>query len=155
LDKNGEELADCMIKSITNEEEGIVTLHDNTKHNLEDGDEVMFVGVEGMKLKAGEKHTDPSFKSDSINETIHKVKVVNRFKFKIGNTEKFEKYDREGIVKQLRMKTVIKFKSFEETMLKGLETLKEDVNLIYSFAEKMGQNLISHIAFEALDSYRV
>jgi molybdopterin/thiamine biosynthesis adenylyltransferase len=54
LDKNGEELQDCMVKSITNEEEGVVTLHDNTKHNLEDGDEIMLVNVEGMKLKAGE-----------------------------------------------------------------------------------------------------
>lgn len=155
LDKNGEELPDCMIKSITNEEEGVVTLHDNTKHNLEDGDEIMFVGVEGMKLKAGEKHSDPAFKSDSINDTIHKIKVINRFKFKIGNTNSFEVYGHNGIVKQLRMKTIAKFKSFEEVMLKGNATLKEDDNLIYSFAEKMGQNIICHIAFEALDSYQV
>jgi molybdopterin/thiamine biosynthesis adenylyltransferase len=55
LDKNGEELQDCMIKSITNEEEAVVTLLDTNKHNLEDGDEIMFTNVEGMKLKEGEK----------------------------------------------------------------------------------------------------
>jgi len=44
-----------MIKSITNEEEAIVTLLDTNKHNLEDGDEIMFTNVHGMKLKQGEK----------------------------------------------------------------------------------------------------
>jgi ubiquitin-activating enzyme E1 len=45
LDKNGEELQDCMIKSITNDEEAVVTLLDTNKHNLEDGDEIMFTAV--------------------------------------------------------------------------------------------------------------
>jgi ubiquitin-activating enzyme E1 len=51
------------------------------------------------------------------------------------------------------MKRVIAFKSFEEVMLKGMETFKEDENLMFSFAEKMGQNLICHVAFEALDTF--
>jgi len=138
LDKNGEELQDCMIKSITNDEEAVVTLLDTNKHNLEDGDEIMFTAVQGMKLKAGEKQTDPECKSDSINETIHKVKILNRFSFKVGATTHFEKYEGNGIVKQLRMKRLVKFKSFEEVMTKGLANLKEDENLMYSFAEKMG-----------------
>lgn len=53
LDKNGEELQDCMIKSISNEEEALVELIPNAKHKFEDGDEVHFVGVEGMKLIEG------------------------------------------------------------------------------------------------------
>jgi ubiquitin-activating enzyme E1 len=152
LDKNGEELQDCMVKSITSEEEATVTLHDNTKHNLEDGDEIMLVNVEGMKLKPGEKQVDPAFKSDSINETIHKVKVINRFSFKIGKTNHFENYQMNGIAKQLRMKRVVKFRSFEDVLLK--DPFKEDENLMFSFAEKMGQNIIVHIAFEALDTFK-
>jgi len=154
LDKNGEELQDCMIKSITNEEQGLVTLLDNNKHNLEDNDEIMFINVEGMKLKEGEKQPDPDIKSTSINDTIHKVKIVNRFSFRIGDTRMYEPYQVNGIVKQLRMKRIVKFKSFDEVMLKGLDAFKEDENLMYSFAEKMGQNIICHIAFEALDTYR-
>ena len=92
-------------------------------------------------------------KSDCINETIHKVKVLTRFSFKIGNTTHFEKYESNGFAKQLRMKRVVAFKSFEEIMLKGMDTFKEDENLMFSFAEKMGQNLICHIAFEALDTF--
>ena len=42
LDKNGEDLQDVMIKSISNEEEGIVELIPNAKHKFEDGDEVLF-----------------------------------------------------------------------------------------------------------------
>lgn len=53
LDKNGEELQDCMIKTISCEEEGVVVLLDNAKHKFEDGDEVLFTGVEGMTLKEG------------------------------------------------------------------------------------------------------
>jgi len=36
------------------------------------------------------------------------------------------------------MKRVVAFKSFEEIMLKGIDTFKEDENLMFSFAEKMG-----------------
>lgn len=154
LDKNGEELQDCMIKSITNDEKATVTLLDNNKHNLEDGDEIMFVSVNGMKLKEGEKQPDPEVKSDSINNTIHKVTIINRFSFKIGDTRMYEAYEGNGIVKQLRMKRLVKFKPFDEVMLKGPEAFKEDENLMFSFAEKMGQNIICHSAFEALDTFK-
>ncbi len=51
LDKNGEELQDVMIKSISNEEEGLVELIPGVKHKFEDGDEVLITQVQGMKLK--------------------------------------------------------------------------------------------------------
>jgi molybdopterin/thiamine biosynthesis adenylyltransferase len=99
LDKNGEELIDTIIKSISNEEKGLVELLGNAKHKFEDGDEVLITGVEGMKLKEGEKHDDEEVKSDSINETIHKVTVVSPYSFKIGDTRKFEAYEAKGIAK--------------------------------------------------------
>lgn len=78
----------------------------NQKHKFEDGDEVLFQGIEGMKLKEGEKHDDfnKEVKSDSINDTIHKVTVMTPYSFKIGDTRKFEKYERNGIAKQLKSK---------------------------------------------------
>lgn len=45
LDQNGEDLQDVMIKSISNEEEGLVELLPITKHKFQDGDEVVFSGV--------------------------------------------------------------------------------------------------------------
>jgi hypothetical protein len=40
-------------------------------------------------------------------------------------------------------------------MVKGLEDFKQDENLTYCDFEKMANNLISHIAFEALETYQV
>lgn len=113
LDKNGEELLDVIVNSISNEEKGVVELLGNQKHKFEDGDEVTFTGIEGMKLKEGESHEDPSVKTDSINETIHKVTVINPYSFKIGDTRKYTPYEAKGIAKQLRMKHKIAYKSFE------------------------------------------
>lgn len=104
LDKNGEELQDVMIQKISNDEQGVVELLQQQKHKFEDGDEVLFQEVEGMKLKDGEKHEDAQVKSDSINDTIHKVTVMTPYSFKIGDTRKFEKYERNGIAKQLKTK---------------------------------------------------
>lgn len=72
-----------------------------------------------MKLKEDEKHDDPSFTSDSINETIHKVKVLTPYAFRIGNTLKYEKYEHNGIGKQLRTKKTLNFKPFKDVMLQG------------------------------------
>lgn len=149
LDKNGEDLQDVMIKNITNDEHGLVELLPNTKHKFEDGDEVLLTHVEGMKLLPGEKHDDPAVKSDSINDTIHKVTVVNPYSFKIGDTRKFDKYIRNGIAKQLKTKKVMAFKSFKEVM-EGTD-MALDGNLSVADFEKMQNNQLAHIAFNALD----
>lgn len=52
-----------------------------------------------MKLKEGMTHDDPAVKSDGINETIHKVIVVNPYTIKIGDTTKFTPYIGNGIAK--------------------------------------------------------
>ena len=60
-----------MIKNITNEEEGLVELLPITKHKFEDGDEILLTQVVGMdRINQAEGETA------SINETIHKVKVL-------------------------------------------------------------------------------
>jgi hypothetical protein len=137
LDKNGEELQDVMIQKISNEEAGVVELLQNQKHKFEDGDEVFLQGVEGMRLRAGEKHEDPLVKSDSINQTIHKVKVLTPYSFQIGDTRKFEKYERNGIAKQLKSKVKLKFKSFEESSMKTVDEMPLDGNLAVADFEKM------------------
>ena len=107
-----------MIKSITSveghPEESLVELLPNPKHQFEDGDEVIFMGVEGMLMKEGEKHDDQAVKSNSINDTIHKVKVITPYAFKIGATTKFTPYERSGIARQLKTKQITKFKPLDE-----------------------------------------
>ena len=94
-----------------------------------------------MKLKAGEKHTDPAFKSDSINETIHKVRVMTPYSFKIGSTKAFEPYLRNGIARQLKTKKVMTFKSLED-LLKTMpaQDVPLDGNLAVADFEKMQNN---------------
>jgi len=95
LDKNGEELTSCNIKSISCDEKGLVELLDGSKHNLEDGDEVHFVEVSGMQLIEGKEHpgSNKDLKSASINETIWKVKnVITTSSFTIGDTTMYTAY---------------------------------------------------------------
>lgn len=47
-DKNGEEPFEGIIKNISNEEEGLVTLMDGVKHPYEDGDYIVLSLVNGM-----------------------------------------------------------------------------------------------------------
>ena len=90
-----------------------------------------------MKLKDGEKHDDPLVKSDSINDTIHKVTVLTPYSFKIGNTLKFGEYGINGIAKQLKTKVDLEFKSFEDTAMKASDELPLDGNLAVADFEKM------------------
>ena len=101
-----------MIKSISNEEKALVELLKNAKHKFEDGDEVLFTSVEGMNLKEGSLHLgvqNQDCKSSNINDTIHKVTVVNPYAFRIGDTRGYTEFNSNGIAKQLRTKLKIKF----------------------------------------------
>lgn len=90
-----------------------------------------------MQLKAGEKHDDVAVKSGSIDDTIHKVTVLTPSSFKIGDTRKYEKYERNGIAKQLKTKVKLKFKSYEDSLLGPLQDLPLDGNLAVADFEKM------------------
>ena len=108
-----------MIKSISNEEKALVELLQNAKHKFEDGDEVLFTSVEGMDLKEGSQHLgvqNQDCKSSNINDTIHKVTVVNPYAFRIGDTRGYTDFKSNGIAKQLRTKLTIKFLPFGEVM---------------------------------------
>lgn len=54
VDKDGEEVQDCLIKDISNEEKGLVTLIEGSVHGLEDGDTVVFKSIKGMMQKLDE-----------------------------------------------------------------------------------------------------
>ena len=137
-----------MIKNITNEEEGLVELLPITKHKFEDGDEILLTQVVGM-----DRINQTVGETASINETIHKVKVLTPYTFRIGNTLGFDKYQRNGIAKQLKTKKLMTFKSFKQVMLEGAD-LPLDGNLAVADFEKIQNNILSHIAFNALDSFR-
>ena len=148
LDKDGEDLKERWIKNISIEEEGLVEVLDVERHDLDDGDKVAITEVIGMDLKTGEK---TEFKSNTINETIHDIKIVSPFSFKIGDTTKFTDYERNGKITQVKVPVTNKFKSLEECLKE--KDVPYDANLSIADFEKMAHLPISHACFEALDMF--
>jgi len=139
LDKDGEDLKERWVKSISNQEQGIVEVLDTERHDLDDGDKVAITEVIGMQLKEGE---DSEFKSSSINETIHKVEVVNPFSFKIGDTTIFSDYKRNGKITQVKVPVKFKFESLKDC-LEATE-IPLDQNMSIADFEKMDHISVSH-----------
>lgn len=78
------------------------------KHEYEDGEVVRITNIKGMKLKTDE--------NKSINETVHKIKIINKNSFKIGDTTQFTEYQGNGLVKNLKIPIEVSFKSYEESI---------------------------------------
>lgn len=148
VDKDGEDLKERWIKNITTDSEGLVEVLDTERHDLNDDDQVAITEVIGMKLKEGQIS---GFKSDSINETIHKIKVVSPFSFKIGDTTIFDNYERNGKITQVKTAVTFKFKSLQECL--EAEEIPLDQNLSIADFEKMPNLSIEHACFEALDKF--
>jgi len=132
MDTNGEQPISNMIASVTREEIGTVTCLDETRHGLEDGDYVTFSEVQGMTALNG---CEP-----------RKIKVLGPYTFSIGDTSNLAPYVRGGIVSQVKVPTVIKFKSIEKS-------LKEPEFLITDFA-KFDRPSQLHLGFQALEEYK-
>lgn len=55
-------------------------------------------------------HKEDSKKS--INDTIHKVKVINSKSFEIGNTLTYQPYIRNGTAKNIKTPVNVKYEEF-------------------------------------------
>ena len=76
-DPTGEPPSRFLLSFVTNSENGLVTIDEDDKHDLGDGDHVIFEEVEGMT---------------ELNGKEFEVKVVDTHHFKIGDTRNFGKY---------------------------------------------------------------
>jgi hypothetical protein len=79
------------------------------RHPFEDGETVRISGVKGMKSLSNE--------SESINGTIHKVKVIDQSSFLIGNTLDFAAYEGDGTVRNMKTPIKLQFKTLKESVL--------------------------------------
>jgi ubiquitin-activating enzyme E1 len=129
-DVNGEDPQEYVIATITNEAEGLVTLI--SKHNLEDGSQVLFSGLQGIS---------------ELNGTVHTVKVVNTTSFRIGNTANLGLFAAGGTAVQLRKSGLFRFESLENNLK------RPRLDQTYEFAdfEKAGEWVPQHVAMLALD----
>jgi ubiquitin-activating enzyme E1 len=120
------------------DEEGVVTVFDETRHGLEDGDFVTFQEVEGL---------------EGINDAAPlKITVKGPYTFSVGDVSKFKgDYKRGGLYTQVKMPKIIDFKPLSE-QLKKPEVLMSDfakfdrpaqlhvgVQALHAFVEQKGQ----------------
>lgn len=131
-DTNGEAPLSCMIASITQDADGIVTCLDETRHGFEDGDFVTLSEVQGMtELNDGEPR---------------KITVVGPYSFKIGSTADLSDYVRGGVATQVKMPKSVQFKPLAEA------TAAPEV-LLTDFAKMERPNQL-HLGFQALDAFK-
>lgn len=131
VDTNGESPVSAMVAGITKEENSVVTCLDESRHGLEDGDHVTFSEVQGM--------------TELNNCKPIPIKVLGPFTFSIGDTTKFSDYVRGGIVTQVKMPKVVKFKSLEES-LKDPEFLMTDFG-------KFDRPGVMHLAYQTMQEF--
>ena len=101
-DTNGEEPLSAMVSSISQEEEGLVTVLDEGRHGLEDGDFVTFTEVKGMAELNG---CEPK-----------QVKVKGPYTFTIDDTRGCCKYECGGYMHQVKQHKTLSFKSLAASL---------------------------------------
>ncbi|XP_052753452.1 ubiquitin-like modifier-activating enzyme 1 [Galleria mellonella] len=132
VDVTGENPVSAMVADITHEYEAVITCLDDTRHGLEDGDYVTFSEVQGMTELNG---CEP-----------RKIKVLGPYTFSIGDTTSFSKYERGGIVTQVKMPKKLNFKPLKESF-KNPEFVITDFGK-FDYPQQL------HVAFATLHKYQ-
>ncbi|ODN79868.1 hypothetical protein L202_03761 [Cryptococcus amylolentus CBS 6039] len=131
VDSTGENPQSGIIAAIDQDEEGIVTCLDETRHGLEDGDFVTFSEIKGMEaLNGGEPR---------------KVTVKGPYTFSIGDTRGLGEYKTGGLFTQVKVPKILQFKSLKES-------LAEPELFITDFA-KWDRPQTLHVGFQALSAF--
>ena len=149
-DKDGEDAKECMVKEITSEANSVVTVLDGTRHDFVDGDEVVVTEVVGMENVDNDK--------ENINGKKFKVKVISPASFSIGDTSKYKKYIRNGIVKQIKTSSIIKFAPIEKCISvdkdNHMNLFNIDENMSMSDYSKINHASVINLGMAAIDKYK-
>ncbi|RLP64329.1 hypothetical protein L150_03073 [Candida albicans Ca529L] len=130
IDQTGEEPLSGIVSDI--EKNGTVTMLDDNRHGLQDGDYVKFAEVEGMpKLNEGNPH---------------KVEVLGPYAFKIKIDESYGEYVKGGLYTQVKVPKDLLF----EPLTKQLAAPEY---LISDFA-KFDKPAQLHLGFQALHAFQ-
>ena len=140
FDETGEEIKSYLIKSITKDKEGLVTI-DNIQGtnnlNIGDGDFVRFKNVGGMVELNDEKKDFP-------------ISFEDFQSFKIGDTSNFSEYTKGGIVYQVKKPKVAHYLEFCQRAL----LISDDYHpLINSDFTKPGRNELLYMAFSCVHDF--
>ena len=140
IDETGKELESYLVKSITKDKEGLVTIDTIQKTNiltLGDGDYVYFKGVEGMT---------------ELNEEGKEFKIeFESFEsFKIGDTSQFGEYKKGGMVYQIKKP---KKKEYFEYSKRVNEISDDNHPLINADYSKFGRAELLYMALRGVHDF--
>ena len=140
IDENGKESKSYYIKSISKDQEGLVTIdtiQDTEKLSLGDGNFVKFKNVEGMTELNDEKRE-------------FQIKYEDTKSFKIGDTSKFGDYIKGGMVYQIKKPKIVKYEDYR----KRSEIMWDSNSKLYCYDySKMGRELLLFLTFGILQDY--
>ncbi|KAG7745711.1 hypothetical protein KL932_000741 [Ogataea haglerorum] len=130
FDPNGEEPHTGIVSDI--EKNGTVTMLDDNRHGLEDGDYVKFSEVQGI---------------DKLNDgTAYKIKVLGPYAYQLVDFDpSWGSYIKGGIYTQVKMPKQISFQK--------LSTQLENPEFFYSDFAKMERPPLFHLGFQALNEF--
>ncbi|KAL4461677.1 hypothetical protein ABPG72_016686 [Tetrahymena utriculariae] len=135
FDTNGEEPRNSIVVGVTQDAEGLVTVHEDKRHGFQSGDFVTFREIQGMS---------------ELNDKVFKIEEKSPFTFTLVgvDTTKFQPYLREGIVEQVKVPVQIAFKSLGESLSKPYAPGKNELDICDW--EKFGRPEQLHLAFTGL-----
>lgn len=96
IDQDGTEAKSIAIESISTDQEGVVTCINGERHLLREGDQVRFSDLKGMT---------------KLNDTIRTIKVIDPFKFSIGDTSDLGHYSGGGRATEVKQERFVDFVS--------------------------------------------
>lgn len=130
IDQTGEEPHTGIVSDI--EADGTVTMLDDNRHGLEDGDYVKFTEVEGMpKLNDGNPH---------------KIEVLGPYAFRINIDESYGKYVKNGLYTQVKVPKEIHFELLSSQLA--------NPEYIISDYAKFDRPPQLHLGFQALQAFQ-
>lgn len=131
FDKDGEQPASAMIAGITRDFKGLVTVLEETRHNLTTGDVVMLSDIVGMT---------------ELNGQSFPIEVKDPFSFEIDfDTRGCQPYINGGYVNQVKQPVNVSFKPFSAS-------ISEPGELVCDFV-KMDHAMVLHLTFQALHRF--
>ncbi|CAK7893465.1 ubiquitin-activating enzyme E1 1 [[Candida] anglica] len=130
IDQTGEEPLTGIVSDI--ESDGTVTMLDDNRHGLEDGDYVKFSEIDGM---------------DKLNEgNPHKIEVLGPYAFKIKIDSSFGEYKKGGLYTQVKMPKDISFQKLSEQLA--------NPEYVFSDYAKFDRPPQLHLGFQGLHGFQ-
>ena len=133
-DASGEQAASAMIAGITKDSPALVTVLEETRHNMESGDKIVLSDVVGMEELNGQEFI---------------ITVKDGFSFEINADTRAlcaKTYERGGYVNQIKQPITMSFTNWSSS-------LKQPGEFIVDFG-KMDRAGVLHLAFLALRTYQ-